>query len=258
MKKRRIVRLPERLYYGTVDYLAKQTPVCGIPLVTDASPEERYCESVPFLTNIYGLHFAYYALMEEMSRTDKDGRSLAVSGAKFGIVEVDVGGLDHGRILPFPGYLERQARSRDGVEDPGEDATDAEKQAHAVTVSERLGRFFDKVSESRSKWETSFDACGTIFYNGNIPASCVAKVVTYDPTTKNVNRHIMTALMSSKGPYEVRHEFKDEDRVFLEITEWLTFRIMSDDKDWYHAREGLDLYYKNPKFDHPITKKADE
>jgi hypothetical protein len=267
MKKRRIVRLPERIYFGTVDYIAKSASTKGFAMYDQSNNPFVY------LTTVYGLHFAAHSFIRELkseeNRLIEARKHLPVGTkaqdltvrlkAKLGVVEVDVSKLDTSKILPFHGFVERQSRNKAKVS-----SDDFEK------IELRLKESFAKIESSKVKWSESLDGCGTILYNAFIQPEAVTRVVIFDQNVRKKPKPateikpaepgcpVMRLLATAKGPWEVfGKEFSLERDAFAEVTSWMFFDDLSVEKPWHFDREGLDLYFRHPKLDAKIRKKND-
>jgi hypothetical protein len=158
--------VPEKLYCGTTERIAKVAPVAGLP----AGDQPIY------LTDVYPGYFAFYA------SSDMD---------RYGILEIDVASLDASRLQPCEWYLEqsmsRRARSS------------AERQR-------RLNNFRKRLDEYRAEWKKSLQAIGVCTYAGPIPKKAIRRVAIYDPQTNPLITSAIADTRISLAEHAERYE----------------------------------------------------
>jgi hypothetical protein len=210
---------PGTLYCGTTERIAKLAPRVGL------NPSHKPV----YLTDVFPGVFAFFDSTHDNER--------------FGIVEVDLTGLDPSNFLPCEWFLEQTSKQK---------AKTGREQHRRL---ESLRKSLDKY---KSKWKESLQRIGVCVYAGFISRKAIRRITIYDPASNStitqaiVEGHISLA--------DHKHGFQRNLALTrwlagesVSVEEWLGDDLLETPKDereqladHLQNKNGLDIFYYEP------------
>jgi hypothetical protein len=149
------------LYHGTTKAVAQKALIEG--LKPRGKREGNWKHTVDsrrdavYLTDIYGLYFAYCASKEDSNDT-------------LAVIQVDTQKLNQNLFMPDEDFLEQASRGR-----TGKGFAPSRK-----SMKERT-KYYRKIAEhNRDLWHKSVENLGTCSYQGTIPPEAITKIAYVD------------------------------------------------------------------------------
>lgn len=211
MIKKTRKRLPEKMYIGVLDSIAKSATFTGF-------------DPIVIMSDVYAAHFAHYAVMESIETMERGNTRF-----KWGIVEISTLTLDFKKILPFYGYVEKANRKDNASQEE---------------IIEKRKEALRKIQSTKVTWQKSFESCGVVMYSDKILSENINRICTFDPHAKDTNQHILQEVVTFVGPWEVTAaEHKKRYETNNKINQWLMC-YNNESSEWAQNRNNLDIFYQ--------------